>query len=252
MRILIVEDEKLAAERLAKMVLQIEPRAAIVHISDTISGTVEWLKGHDGPDLGFFDIQLADGLSFSVFEQTEIRFPVIFTTAYDEYALKAFKVNSIDYLLKPIDGEELAAALQKYHRLNPEDGPSVPGKAAANAMLMMTRQYKSRFLLKTGDNLVSVPTPQIAVFYSFAKGTFLVTLDGKTFDTDHTLDELEHLLDPEHFFRVSRQFIIQNTAIRNILQYSGSRLKVSLHVKTPDEIIVSRERVAAFKSFLGQ
>jgi DNA-binding LytR/AlgR family response regulator len=252
MKILIVEDEKLAAERLAKMVLRIEPRATIVHTADSVGGTLEWLQGQARPDLGFFDIQLADGLSFSIFEQTEIRFPVIFTTAYDEYALKAFKVNSIDYLLKPIAEEELAAALKKYHQLNPNDGPSLSGNAAANAMLMMTRQYKSRFLLKTGEHLVSVPTLQIAVFYSFAKGTFLVTLDGKAFDTDHTLDELEHLLDPVHFFRVSRQFIIRNDAIRNILQYSGSRLKVSLQVKTPDEIIVSREKVTAFKHFLGQ
>ena len=251
MKVLIVEDEKLAAERLAKMVIRLEPSAEIVNVSDTVAGCVDWLQNHPSPDLGFFDIQLADGLSFSIFEQTGITFPVIFTTAFDEFALKAFKVNSIDYLLKPIDEDELSAALKKFHHLSPDKRDILPEKAIGNAMMMVTRQYKGRFLLRKGEHFVSIPTENIAVFYSFAKGTFLITLEGKTFDTDHTLDELEELLNPAHFFRVSRQFIVQSTAIRDILQYSGSRLKVNLSVKTPDDIIVSRDRVPVFKRFLG-
>lgn len=254
MNIIIVEDEKLAAERLTKLVQKLVPEAQIIAKLDSVVSTINWLQHNPAPDLGFFDIQLADGLSFEVFEHCKPHFPIIFTTAFDEYALKAFKVNSIDYLLKPVDEEELLFAIKKFKMLRKsETSPShVNLNAIEKVVNVLTRKFKTRFLVRVGDHYRNIATQQIACFYSLSKATFFTTTDGKNLDVDLTLEELEKCLDPALFFRVNRQFIVSISAISDIVHYSNSRLKLKLIIPTDDEIIVSREKVGAFKEWLNQ
>jgi DNA-binding LytR/AlgR family response regulator len=254
MDILIVEDEKLAAERLSHLVKSLLPEAQIVGCLERVDETLQWLLANPTPDLGLFDIQLADGLSFEIFEHCNPSFPIIFTTAFDEYALKAFKVNSIDYLLKPIDEEELRFALNKFEALKKLPTNTVPPSLNAfeNVVKMLTRKYKTRFLVRVGDHYRNVASQQIACFYSLSKATFFTTMDGKNLDVDNTLEELEKNLDPAMFFRVNRQFIVNISAINDIIHYSNSRLKLKLLIASDEVIIVSREKVAAFKEWLNE
>ena len=254
MRVLIVEDEKLAAERLVNMLQTYDSSIEAVATSPSVRKTVELLRLKPQLDLIFMDIQLADGLSFEVFEQVPVEVPVIFTTAYDMYAIKAFKVNSIDYLLKPIDEEELQAALEKYKSLKPAPvtAPSLGVLEQAMQLLNVNSQsHKSRFVVKIGEHLHTIATEEVGCFYSYEKATFLQTHAGKRYAIDYTMDQVEQLVSPQFFFRVNRGYLISLKAVKDIVAWSNSRLKLELHHPTPaGEVVVSREKVQAFKMWL--
>ena len=217
------------------------------------------------PDVLFLDINLADGLSFEIFEQVAVRCPVIFTTAYDQYALQAFKVNSVDYLLKPIDADELAAALTKLRQrlpVAPATAASLPAfDPALLAQLVQQMQqsalpaanYKTQFVVRVGEYLKVVPLDQIAYFFSLEKATLLQTAEGRKFVVDYTMDQLETLLDPRRFFRLNRAYLAQQSAIKDIIHYTNSRLQTVLKPTAPDtQVLVSREKVSTFKSWLDR
>jgi len=254
MNILIIEDEKLAANRLSALIKTMDEAVKIVGILDSIKASVAWFSSNPQPDLAFMDIQLADGLSFEIFDQVAVTCPVIFTTAFDEYALRAFKVNSIDYLLKPIDTDELSRAMEKFRNLHQES--SKPGSVAAPVMdrvlQMLTKSFKSRFLVRAGEHIKTIPAEQVTFFYSMEKATFLNTVENKEYDIDYTLEELEGLLNPELFFRINRKYIVSMGAIRDIINYTNSRLKLKLVNSSDNEIIVSREKVTEFKNWLDR
>lgn len=252
-RILIIEDEVIAARRLQDMIMEAYPGSKIVARLESISKAVEWFSDNEAPDLAFFDIQLADGLSFEIFEKADVICPVIFTTAYDEYALKAFKVNSIDYLLKPIDAKELKAAIGKYQTLHMNNRPDTASPPNIDKVLkLLTNQYKSRFVTKVGEHIKSIHVDDILCFYSLAKATYLQTREDRHYVIDHSLEQVEELIDPSRFFKVNRKFIIQLDSIKDIISYTNSRLKVVLHKETEEEIIVAREKVKEFKQWLEQ
>lgn len=246
---LIVEDEQLSAERLAAMVSRLFPDFVHVKTLDSVKSAVSWISQHSAPQLAFFDIQLADGLSFEIFDQVSVPFPVIFTTAYNEYAIRAFKVNSIDYLLKPIDGDELRAAVNKFRAGLSK--PAIDGhEAIALALAQMTNTHKTRFVVKVGEHLRMIGTADIGIFLSAGKSTFLRTITNRDYGIGYTLEQVESMVDPRHFFRISRKYLIHIKSIQDIIAYSNSRLKLKLTVPTDDEIIVSRERVNDFKKWL--
>lgn len=249
MNYIIIEDERLSAERLAGMVHRLFPELILVKTIDSVKAAVKWLSSNEQPVLGFFDIQLADGLSFEIFEQVQLKFPVIFTTAFNEYAIKAFKVNSIDYLLKPIDEEELRNSVLKF-KAGLTKPVELENDAVARALQMLTNTYKSRFLVKVGEHLRMVDVDDISVFISMEKSTFIRTHNGRDYGIDFTLEQLEGLVDPNKFFRVNRKFIVDIKSIKDIITYSNSRLKLRLDVETDEDIIVSRERVNEFKVWL--
>jgi DNA-binding LytR/AlgR family response regulator len=252
MDILIVEDEPHAAQRLQKLAGELIPNANILACIDTVKKAVQWLKSGK-PDLIFMDIQLADGLSFQIFEQVQIDSPVIFTTAYDEYALRAFKVNSIDYILKPVDKEELNNALQKLRNLS---GNRVQQSDIlsniAQAVEMLKKRYKTRFVVKVGEHLRTIDVETILYFFSQDKTTFCVTDDNRNHILDFTLEQLEDMLDPEMFFRINRKYLVRSSAIKDIISYTNSRLKLVLKGSTDNDIIVARERVQQFKEWLDR
>lgn len=249
MNYLIIEDEKLSAERLAGMVKRLFPDFVLLKTLDSVKSAVKWLSQNEHPQLAFFDIQLADGLSFEIFEQISIQFPVIFTTAFNEYAIKAFKVNSIDYLLKPIDEDELKGAVNKF-KSNSGKSNKIEHETIALALSKLTNTYKSRFLVKVGEHLRMVEIEDVAVFISMEKSTFLRTYNGRDYGIDFTLEQIESLVDPKKFFRVNRKFIVDIKSIQDIIAYSNSRLKLKLTIATDEDVIVSRERVAEFKEWL--
>lgn len=258
MRTLIIEDEKLAADRLANLLQQIDLNIAVIGKIESVQKAVQQFAAGLKPDLAFLDIQLADGLSFEIFDQITIPCPVIFTTAYDEYAIKAFKVNSIDYLLKPIDADELAASLQKFRRLTLPatitPAPVTPNlEFLQKAMQMLGHApYKNRFVVKVGEHIKAIPVEQIDFFFSMGKATFLQTKENKRFVVDFSLEQLENLLDPQQFFRINRSYFISLNAIQDIVSYSNSRLKTFLRNSTDTDVIVSREKVNAFKDWLDR
>ncbi len=257
MKVIIIEDEGLAAERMADLILQYDSEIEILVYLDSIESAVEWFDNHEAPDLAFFDIQLADGLSFDIFEKTKVDCPVIFTTAFDEYALKAFKVNSIDYLLKPIDLEELSKAFEQYKMQY-----SIPRNAETalpdfsifkETMQMITRQYKTRFIIKAGSKLSSIPVEEVDYFFSEHKVTWLKSQSGKKHEVDYNLEQLEQLLDPKLFFRLNRKYIAAYPSIESVTAFSNSRLKVNLKSQDKkEEILISREKVMSFKRWLDQ
>lgn len=251
MRVLIIEDEKMAANRLEKLAKSLNDEIEVLAKIDTVTGSVAWLSENDPPDLIFMDIQLADGLSFEIFDHTKVDVPVIFTTAYDEYALKAFKVNSIDYLLKPIDADELREALDKLKKVRPQN-LSNPADQIAKAMEMLTNRYKQRFLVKTGEHIKSIPTDEIAYFFSRDKASYCHTYENKNYLIDYPLEEIDAKVNPEQYFRVNRKYIISMESINDIISYSNSRLRVVLTHSQDEEVIVSRERVSTFKAWLDR
>jgi DNA-binding LytR/AlgR family response regulator len=199
------------------------------------------------------DIQLADGLSFEIFDKVEVLTPVIFTTAFDEYALKAFKVNSIDYILKPFDKDELHKALKKYDQLRAVNAnPSGMIESIGYAMQMLTKKYKQRFVLKVGEHLKSVEVSEILFFFSLEKATFCKTKEGRKHILDFTLDQLEGLLDPQRFFRINRKYIIAVDSLQDMVSYTNSRLRLVLKTSDDKDIIVARERVQEFKEWLDR
>jgi len=251
--VVVIEDEKLAAERLITLVNDLDKELVIQAQLDSVFSAVKWFSTNPAPDLVFMDIQLADGLCFEIFEKTTVDSPIIFTTAYNEYALKAFKVNSIDYLLKPIDKEELQVSIAKYRRMNFSAGKAKPmePELLKQVMEMIQNPYKSRFVIRLGEHIKTIHIDDIVLFYSNEKSTFIRTLTGRDYAMDHSLDQLEDMIDPGKYFRVSRKYIIALSAIRDIISYSGSRLKLIITGADKDEVLVSREKVAEFKKWLG-
>jgi len=249
MNYLIIEDEKLSAERLAGIIARLFPDFVLIKTLDSVKSAVKWLSHNEQPQLAFFDIQLADGLSFEIFEHVSVQFPVIFTTAFNEYAIRAFKVNSIDYLLKPVDEKELKGAVEKF-----KSSVSRPGKiendAIAFALSQLTNTFKSRFLVKIGEHLKMIDVNEIAMFTSIEKSTYIKTFSKRDYGVDFTLDQVEELVDPQCFFRINRKYIINLKAIQDIISYSNSRLNLKLGFSTDDDLVVSRERVEDFKRWL--
>jgi DNA-binding LytR/AlgR family response regulator len=253
MNILIIEDEQLAAQRLENLVIEIVPEATIVARIDTVKKAVEFFRQNETPDLTLMDIQLADGISFEIFQQCEVKSPVIFTTAYDEYALRAFKVNSIDYILKPVDKKEFKAAIEKFQRLRIE-GSTQPEilKNIQDTINRLSRKYKTRFVLKVGEHLRTIDTRNIEFFYSQEKTTFCCTSDRRKLILDYTLEQLEEMLDPAIFFRINRKYIISAASIVDIISYTNSRLRLVVKNSEDNEIVVAREKVQDFKGWLDR
>jgi DNA-binding LytR/AlgR family response regulator len=251
MKIIIIEDEKPAARLLQRKVEKLGLQVnTLLH---SVEEAIQWFNNNTHPDLIFLDIQLSDGLSFEIFESIEIKSAVIFTTAYDEYALRAFKLNSIDYLLKPIDDDELEIAISKFKNQFQKSIVSNLDFDAIKRMLVnpIDRTFKKRFTIKMGQQLKMVNIEEVECFYSENKGTYLHTFDNRNYLLDTTLELLETELDPAAFYRVSRKFIIPMKGIKEIQMHSNSRLKVILLSYKDDEIIVARERVNDFKDWLG-
>lgn len=252
MQVLIIEDEKLAAERLKNLVSEIEPTAQIIKSIESIKNAVKWLSTNPHPDLIFMDVQLGDGLCFDIFEKTNVDVPVIFTTAYNEYALRAFKVNSVDYLLKPIDKEELRASLAKYRKLssNVTQNVALQPQMLKQVMDLIRNPHKSRFVVRIGEHIKTIAIEDVAYFYSSDKYSFIRSVSRRDYAIDYSLDQLEQELDPARFFRVSRKFIVAMSHIKDIVAYSGSRLKLNVVGGDDQEILVSREKVTDFKNWL--
>lgn len=244
MEILIIEDEKPAARLLKRKVEQLG--YAVTNILTSIEDSLIWFSANKHPELILADIQLADGLSFEIFEQLNIKSAVIFTTAYDEYALRAFKLNSIDYLLKPIDENELKIAIEKFSARKQQT--TIDSDLIKR---LFQKEYKNRFTIKAGNVFKIIDINEIECFYSAFKSSFLVTKEGRTFPLEESLDSIEKELNPLHFYRVNRQFIISIQAIKEISIYSNSRLKVLLNHYNEEDIIVSRERVQDFKNWIS-
>lgn len=251
MNIIIIEDEKPAARLLQRKVEKLGLQVnTLLH---SVEESIDWFNSNVHPDLIFLDIQLSDGLSFEIFETITIKSAVIFTTAYDEYALRAFKLNSIDYLLKPIDEEDLETAVNKFKARN----SSAPNLSLDFEMIKkmlvnpVDKSYKKRFTIKMGQQLKMIPIDEVECFYSENKGTYLHTFENRDYLLDNTLEQLETELDPKDFYRVSRKFIVPMKGIKEIQIHSNSRLKVILPTYKDDEVIVARERVNDFKDWLG-
>jgi len=251
MTLLIIEDETLAAEKLKDTLLEIDSALEIIAMLKSIESATEWLVQNPHPDLIVTDIQLLDGLSFEIFQQVKVEVPVIFTTAYDQYAIRAFEVNSIDYLLKPVQKDKLAAALQK---AKTRKGTTPP--VAYDAVLKLLRssqpEFKSRFMVRIGQRIVAIPVEKIAYFFSESKLTYIVTDDNRRYPFDLPLDEIDEQLNPKSFFKINRQFIISFTSIAEIHPYFKGRIKLKLNPDQQDEIIVSSERTPEFKKWLDQ
>lgn len=250
MNVLIIEDEKPAARLLQRKLQKLGLEAqTMLH---SVEEAIEWFSSNPHPDLIFLDIQLSDGLSFEIFEAVPITSAIIFTTAYDEYALRAFKLNSIDYLLKPIDEDDLETAVNKYRNNRPQQNLHLDFEQIKRMLVNPAEKtYKKRFTIKMGQHLKMVNVEGVECFFSENKGTYLHTKDNRDYLLECTLEQLENELDPAEFFRVSRKFIIPLKAIKDIVVYTNSRLKVILPTFKEDEVIVSRERVNDFKEWLG-
>ena len=250
MKVVIIEDEKPAARRLSRMLneLNINPIAQLHSVEESIN----WFLENEQPDLLFLDIQLSDGLSFEIFDEIEVKSAIIFTTAYDEYALKAFKLNSVDYLLKPIDADELKNAIDKYQKIHTTKSlNAITNQQLKELIFPNTNSYKKRFTVKIGQHLKLISTASIECFYSENKATYFYTTNNRNYMIDDTLEDLESKLSPEIFFRVSRKCFVNINAIKDIISYTNSRLKIILNNFNETEIIVSRERVKDFKNWLS-
>ncbi len=254
MKILIIEDEELAVKKLQKTLASTAANAEIVGTTDSIKSSVEWLQQNPAPDLILMDIELADGQSFEIFNLTEVKSPVIFTTSYDEYALKAFKVNSVDYLLKPVQKEELQAALNKFTKLRSDTKADINIDSLVKELQqkLQHKEYRKRFLVKHAQKLVSIEVDEIAYFYSDGRLNFFKTTDNRKFVVDYTMDELEDMLDPEKYFRISRSFYVSINSVDKIDDYFGNRLILGIKPAVDKEALVSREKVTEFKKWLGK
>jgi two-component system LytT family response regulator len=250
--ILILEDEDAAAKRLQKLISEMLPDADFLAIIPSVSDGIQWFSAHAAPDLIFADIQLNDGTSFEIFKEVSVKSPVIFTTAFDAHALNAFKLNSVDYLLKPIKKDELKSALEKfksiYHTGKNQYGDNLQQLVEA---LQKAPQFRQRFVLRIGEHMKIIEVPDIAYFYTEHKANFIVTKDGKRYLADNTLDQLEEMLDPKSFFRINRQFIISYASIGEMFTYSKSRVLLKLNPPSKLDTIVSTERSATFKAWLS-
>ncbi len=249
MKVLLIEDEIPAARQLSKLLLEQRPAIQIVDTLDSVEGAVRWFRTFPTPDLVFMDIQIADGLSFDIFKQADIKSPVIFTTAFDHYAVQAFKVNAVDYLLKPIDPEDLGRAL---HKLENQRSTAPVFEYEMLAHYFKKEAYKERFLVKTGQQLAFVATTDIAFFRSADGLTQAFTFAGKKYFVENTLEELERMLNPRDYFRISRSMTLRIDAIAKILPHLNGRLKLETNPSAQEELFVSRERVPEFKAWLDK
>jgi DNA-binding LytR/AlgR family response regulator len=252
MNILIIEDEHHAAQRLETVVKELIPGVVILAKIDTVKKAVKWFKENPAPDLVLMDIQLADGISFQIFDQHPITAPIIFTTAYDAYALQAFKVNSIDYILKPVDKQELDTALKKLKQFSKSDTQTKHLENLAQAVQMILKKYKSRFVIKVGEHLKTIEVDSIRYFFSQDKATFCVTDENRNMIVDYTLEQLQEMVDPADFFRINRKYLVKATAIQDIIHYTNSRLRLVLKGSQENDIIVARERVQEFRDWLDR
>lgn len=250
MKVIIIEDEKPSARRLQRMLDSLNIKVeTLLH---SVKESIEWFQNNEHPDLIFLDIQLSDGLSFEIFDEVNITSAIIFTTAYDEYALQAFKLNSIDYLLKPIDDEELETAVNQYKSRLPQQQSVTLDFNEIKKMLTnpIEREYKKRFSVKVGQHLKLINIDEIECFYSENKGTYLHTTEGRNYLLDTTLDQLQNELEPHTFFRINRKFFVNIHAIKDMISYTNSRLQIKLKSYNEQEVIVARERVKDFKIWL--
>jgi len=249
LKVLIVEDELPAATRLKKMILDADPTAEIMDVVESVEDAVAWFNTYEHPDVAFFDIQLADGISFDILKKTNVKSSVVFTTAYDYYAIKAFKVNALDYLLKPINKDELINAIKKVKESNKQE---IDIKALLqNYAPKQSQAYKERFLSKIGEQLKFIPIEQTAYFMSAEGSTYLHTKDGNRFLIDDKLDTVEEQLNPKNYYRINRKLIVGIESIGKIKTHFNSRLKIELCPNCTEEVIVARERVSEFKVWLG-
>lgn len=252
MKVLIIEDEALAADRLLKLVTDAEPNAEILGKLESVRSVVYWFNTNTKPDLIFMDVQLADGLCFEIFDQVKVDTPIIFTTAYNEYALKAFKVNSVDYLLKPIDKDELLSAMAKFKKQTAAGSSTsqIDTLILNKVKSMLQNPYKTRFVVRIGEHIKAVSVDDISFIYSSEKSTLIRTVTGRDFALDGSIDQIASEMDPAKFFRVSRKYLVAIDHVSDIIAYSGSRLKLIMKGIEDDEMIVSREKVAEFKRWL--
>ncbi|NND63977.1 MAG: response regulator transcription factor [Flavobacteriaceae bacterium] len=250
MNVIIIEDEKPSARRLQRMLERLDVK--VDQMLHGVEESVDWFSNNNHPDLIFLDIQLSDGLSFEIFDEVDVKSAIIFTTAFDEYALQAFKLNSIDYLLKPIDEEELAVAVKKYNDRSPQIQNVQLNFDDIKKLLTnpVEREYKKRFTTKIGQHIKMIPIDEIVCFYSENKGTYAHTKEGRNYLIDPTLEQLEGEISPETFFRINRKFYVNINAIKDIISYTNSRLQLKLHSYDEQEVIVARERVKDFKIWL--
>lgn len=247
MKVLIVEDEALAANRLKKMVLDLRPNYEIIDILESVDSVVDFLKKNSNQlDLILMDVQLSDGLSFEIFDILEVNYPIIFTTAFDQYAIKAFKFNSIDYILKPIKIEDLLAALVKF-----EQKPTIKNYKLLQSNEDVKHSIPSRFVIKLGGTIRTINFEDVAYIFTADKITFAMTFEGKRYPLDQNLEQIEEFLDKTKFFRVNRQFIVQFKSISEIHTHSKSRIKLILNPKTEQELIISTEKSSEFKTWLS-
>ena len=250
MKILIIEDEKPAARKLIRLLKETDPGIEIVDILESVEKSINWFHKNPSPDLIFMDIQLEDGISFEIFESVDIQIPVIFVTAYDEYTLKAFKVNSVDYLLKPIALSDLQTAVDKFNKIH---WSKADNSKLEHLIKQLQPSKKERLLIKIGEHYKSIPISSINCFYLNERACFALTDSGKNYPIDYSLDKIEQLVDSKLFFRVNRSYIINFHAIQDVIIYSSSRLKVILNNwKETNDILVSRERVSDFKEWMDR
>jgi DNA-binding LytR/AlgR family response regulator len=251
MKVLIIEDEHLAADKLSRMLYELDPDIQILALLESVSESADWLSSNPAPDLIFMDIQLDDGISFEIFDSVKISTPVIFTTAYNEYAIKAFKVNSVDYLLKPYTTKDLKLAINKYKELH--EGQHFQSEKFDHLYRQLVKEYKTRFFVKIGTHFHSISVDEIACFFIRDRATFIKTLIGKNFDIDYSLDQVQKLIDPARFFRINRNYAINIDSIADIISYSSNRLKVVLkNFEHLDDLLVSREKTSDFKKWLDR
>lgn len=249
MKVLIIEDEQPAAKKLIRLLQAVDANIQILDIISSVETAVNWLNNHEKPELIFMDVQLEDGLCFDIFDNTQIDIPVIFTTAYDQYAIKAFKVNSVDYLLKPIIEEELINAIDKFKSFHTNQSSD----HIETLVKQLNPNKKERFLIKIGEHYKSIPTKKINCFYIQERCNFILTNEGKSYPIDYSLDRLEQMVNNRQFYRINRNAIINISAIRDMIAYSSSRLKVNLDGwNQQEELLVSRERVSNFKEWMDR
>lgn len=258
MKILIIEDEPFAQKELMRLLEMAGGKFEILALIDTVEEAVSWLKTNPAPELIFLDIQLADGNSFEIFRQVELHSPVIFTTAYDEYAIRAFQLNSIDYLLKPIKLSDLMRAINKYESLQSqfrdkqEEAVNITRSQLESLLSLGRKEYKARFVARVGDQIKHIPVQEIAYFYAEDNVVFLLTRDNHRYIIDYSIEEINSLVEPKDFFRLNRSFVAHINAISKVYKYLGSRLKIELQPETDKEVLISRAKVAEFMEWMDR
>ena len=250
--VVIVEDEMLAAKRIQRLLQESDDDFEVLSILDSVKNTAKWLANNESPDILFMDIQLGDGLSFEVFDIVEVNCPVIFVTAFDQYAIEAFSLNSIAYLLKPISAEDMKKALAKYAEMTKLFSTSKLKQQVLELKSSLIDGFKKRFMIKLGDHIKSISTDTIAYFFSRDKATYIKTFDGQSYLLDYSLEYVAELLDPMIYYRINRKYLVNIEAISDITAYSNSRLAIQLPHQEERDVIVSREKVVEFKQWLDR